>query len=79
MTSEPANKIVQKLPKGYSPYKMKMIGDALAWEYLRNVDVDGAKPDTHMCRFLGADRMGTGKTSPATVSETENGRVCQIM
>jgi hypothetical protein len=48
---------------------MKMLGEALAWEYLRNVGIDGAKPDTHLRRFLGADRMGTGKHSPATACE----------
>ena len=69
LSSEPVDKIVQKLSKGTSPYKIKMLGEALAWEYLRNVGIDGAKPDTHMRRFLGADRMGTGKNSPATVSE----------
>ena len=69
ITSEPADIIVQKLSKATSPYKMKMLGEALAWEYLRNVGIDGAKPDTHLRRFLGADRMGTGLHSPATISE----------
>ena len=69
ITSAPANVIVEKLSKGSSPYKMKMLGEALAWEYLRNVGIDGAKPDTHLRRFLGADRMGTREHSPATVSE----------
>ena len=69
ITSEPADVIVQNLSDGSSPYKMKMLGEALVWEYLRNVGVDGAKPDTHMRRFLGADRMGTGTNSPATISE----------
>ena len=55
ITSEPADAIVQKLSKATSPYKMKMLGEALAWEYLRNVGIDGAKPDTHLRRFLGAD------------------------
>jgi hypothetical protein len=61
--------IVEKLSKGASFYKLKMLGEALAWEYLRNVGIDGAKPDTHLRRFLGADRMGTGDHSPATISE----------
>lgn len=72
ITSETADKIVQKLSNSSSPYKMKMLGEALAWEYLRNVGVDGAKPDTHMRRFLGADRMGTGKNSPATFNEVND-------
>ena len=69
VTSEPAASIVKRLSKGSSPYKLKMLGEALTWEYLRNVGVDGAKPDTHLRRFLGADRMGTGEHSPATISE----------
>ncbi len=69
ITSEPADAIVEQLSKGSSPYKMKMLGEALAWEYLRNVGIDGAKPDTHLRRFLGADRMGIGNHTPATVSE----------
>lgn len=39
-------------------YKLKFIGYALAWEFLRNVGVDGAKPDLHMCRILGNNRLG---------------------
>ena len=69
VTSEQADCIVKKLSKNSGPYKMKMIGEALAWEYLRNVGIDAAKPDTHLCRFLGSDRMGIGGLSPATRSE----------
>ncbi|MDO5139286.1 MAG: hypothetical protein Q4D71_12620 [Oscillospiraceae bacterium] len=69
ITSQPADVIVERLSNGSSPYKMRMLGEALVWEYLRNVGVDGAKPDTHLRRFLSADRMGTGGHSPATVSE----------
>ena len=39
-------------------YKLKYVGKALAWEYLRNVGVDGAKPDTHLKRILGSNRLG---------------------
>ena len=42
ITSEPADVIVEKLSKGASSYKLKMLGEALAWEYLRNVGIDGA-------------------------------------
>ena len=67
--SEPTDVIVERLSKASSPYKLKMLGEALVWEYLRNVGIDGAKPDSHLRRFLGADRMGTGDHSPATISE----------
>lgn len=69
ITVKPTETIVHKLTKSTSPFKMKMLGEALAWEYLRNVGIDGAKPDTHLRRFFGGDRLGTGKSSPATISE----------
>ena len=69
ITSEPADVIVEKLSRGSSPYKLKMLGKALVWEYLRNVGIDGAKPDIHLRRFLGTDRLRTGNHSPATISE----------
>lgn len=51
-------------------YKLKMMGPALVSEYLRNVGVDGVKPDRHLCRFLGSDRMGDpSMQSPATTDE----------
>ncbi|MBQ9429908.1 MAG: hypothetical protein IJU41_10275 [Clostridia bacterium] len=69
ITSEPMEKIVPKLSESASPYKLKRLGDALVAEYLRNVGIDGAKPDTHLRRFLGADRMGSATHAPATVDE----------
>lgn len=69
--SEPVDVVVGNLSQGSSHYKLKMLGEALVWEYLRNVGIDGAKPDTHLRRFLGADRMGTGVHSPATNSEVK--------
>ncbi len=33
-------------------YKLKEIGIALAAEYLKNMGIDVAKPDTHVCRLL---------------------------
>ncbi len=69
VTSKPAYEIVQKLSSNGSPYKLKMLGEALAWEYLRNVGIDGAKPDVHLCRFLSGNRMGKGNHSPASTKE----------
>ena len=69
VTSEPAYLIVNKLSEPNSPYKLKMMGEALVWEYLRNVGIDGAKPDVHLKRFFGADRMGNGEKSPASDKE----------
>ena len=67
--SAPAHEIVPIISDSKSHYKLRLIGEALAWEYLRNVGIDGAKPDTHMRRFLGADRMGNRAHSPATIRE----------
>lgn len=39
-------------------YKIDAFGLALAMEYLRNVGIDAAKPDTHICRILGCERLG---------------------
>lgn len=70
ITSESAHKIVKKLSDYRSPYKIKMLGEALAWEYIRNIGVDACKPDTHLRRFLGNARMGISRGDIATMEET---------
>lgn len=70
VTSAPAQHIVELLSSGKSKYKMAMLGEALAWEYIRNVGIDGCKPDTHLRRFLGNDRMGNASESIASINET---------
>lgn len=69
VTSAPAHEIVRRFSKAGSPYKLRMLGDALVWEYLRNLGIDGAKPDTHLRRFLSKDRMGTGNSGFASADE----------
>ena len=69
VTSAPAHEIVKVLTDYKSKYKLRNMGEALCWEYLRNVGIDGAKPDVHLRRFLGSERMGTGNHETATVSE----------
>lgn len=69
LTCMPLHMGVAKLSKADSPYKLRMLGEALVWEYLRNVGIDGAKPDTHLRRFFGKDRMGTSKNSTASTKE----------
>ncbi|HXJ89476.1 MAG TPA: hypothetical protein VMS18_21860 [Candidatus Binatia bacterium] len=39
-------------------YKMNFVGPALALEYLRNVGIRAAKPDVHVLRILGGERLG---------------------
>ena len=70
VTSAPPEIIVRDLAAG--PHKLYGIGPALAWEYLRNVGIDGVKPDIHVCRFLGASRMGESDQEQATPSEAVN-------
>jgi GNAT superfamily N-acetyltransferase len=51
-----AHIIVNEISSG--KYKLKFVGKALAWEFLRNAGIDGAKPDIHMKRIFGAGRLG---------------------
>ena len=64
-----ADEAVRALSESGSQYKMAMLGEALAWEYVRNVGIDGAKPDAHIRRFLGSERMGASEKEEATVEE----------
>ncbi len=66
-SDEPA--VIKDLLSNSPKYKIKGFGERLAAEYLRNVGIDDAKSDVHLTRFLGADRMGSGKNSPATIQE----------
>lgn len=69
VTSRPQREIVRLLTTSGSKYKIKQFGPALAWEYLRNVGVDGAKPDVHMKRILGSIRLGFSGREEATDDE----------
>ena len=46
-------------------YKLRTLGLPLAMEYLRNVGIDGAKPDTHIRRVLGSKRLGYSRSEVA--------------
>ena len=72
VTSRPQWEIVKLLSTSGSKYKIKQFGPALTWEYLRNVGVDGAKPDVHMKRILGAGRLGVSENIVATDDEVLN-------
>ena len=70
LTSDTPTVIVKKLSSNqYPKTKLKQMGPALVWEYIRNVGIDGAKPDVHLCRFLGRARMGTSKKDEASIIE----------
>lgn len=68
--SAPAHRIVEILSSAKSKYKLSMMGEALTWEYIRNVGIDACKPDTHLRRFLSNARMGSSRSENATVEET---------
>lgn len=67
--SDSAHEIVKTLTDYKSKYKLRNMGEALCWEYLRNVGIDGTKPDVHLRRFLGSERMEKNNHMIATVSE----------
>lgn len=69
LSNEPY-KIVEMFSNAKSPYKLSLMGEALTWEYVRNVGIDGCKPDTHLRRFLVGARMGTASIDVASVEET---------
>ncbi len=65
--SEPAYNIVKILADPSSEYKMIQLGEALAWEYLRNVGIDGAKPDMHLRRFFGCSMLSVSDKEMAPI------------
>lgn len=69
LTGSPVNVVVKKLSDSNSKYKLNQMSIALVCEYLRNVGVDTAKPDEHMRRMLGAERLGVSVKKDATEYE----------
>lgn len=57
VASKPAEEIAELLAHPTSAYKLKQIGVALGMEYLRNVGIRGAKPDLHILRICGSERL----------------------
>ena len=74
VTSLPAYEIVKIFSDPNSDYKLRLFGEPLVWEYLRNVGIEGAKPDIHLRRFFGSDRMAKSKSSPASINDV----LCEI-
>jgi len=61
--------IVSKLSNSNSHYKIKGLGPALAYEYLRNVGIDESKPDSHLRRFFGSERIAFSTAKEASEQE----------
>lgn len=58
LTSETPFEIARNLSKPGSAYKLMQLGAALAFEYFKNVGIPCVKPDVHLCRILGRERLG---------------------
>jgi uncharacterized protein YdcH (DUF465 family) len=50
--------VVKLLSDPKSPYKIKQMGPPLTMEYLKNVGIIGIKPDVHLLRICGPERLG---------------------
>lgn len=50
-------------------YKLKGLGSSLVFDYLRNIGIDIAKPDTHLMRLFGSERLGVSTSINATQFE----------
>lgn len=70
--SRSAKELVETFSKSNSKYKIKYLGNALAWEFVRYLGVDGAKPDTHIRRILGKKRLGFSERETASENEVFN-------
>lgn len=61
--------IIAKKMSTNGKFKIPELGLALALEYLRNVGINVAKPDTQLCRLFGRDRLGLSSKTPAKPEE----------
>lgn len=52
------DELVRRITKDNSRDKLKQVGTALAMEYLRNIGIRGMKPDRHLLRICGRERLG---------------------
>lgn len=57
LTENAQNKVVKLLSRENSAYKLQQIGPALAMEYLKNVGISSMKPDLHIIRICGPERL----------------------
>ncbi len=69
VTSGSAPEIAIQISDSNSRYKLKQVGIALACEYLRNVGIDCIKPDVHLMRILGSNRLAISRDENASFQE----------
>lgn len=67
--SRPVIEVITMLSDSLSRYKLRTMGIPLTAEYLRNVGVDCPKPDVHLCRILGNERLGLSSQKKPTAEE----------
>jgi len=63
VTSDTPKSIAREFATG-KKYKLVQVGYALALEYLRNVGINAVKPDVHICRMIGPERLGLTEKTP---------------
>jgi len=61
-TSDAPEVIAQSFASG--KFKLTQIGFPLAMEYLRNVGINTIKPDLHICRMIGPERLALTNEVP---------------
>ena len=66
--------LLQTLTDSNSAFKLKQMGVALCWEYLKGLGYEVVKPDVHVCRLLG--RISDCKRKNG-VSEFDAIQICQ--
>lgn len=62
ITGTTPENVIKQLADSNGTYKLKYAGAALVCEYLRNVGIDVIKPDVHIKRILGSDRLDLVKS-----------------
>ncbi len=71
VTSRRPLDIATKIADDRSLYRLHQVGVPLALEYLKNVGIPAIKPDRHVHRILGAERLGyfSGKPTDQHVAQ----------
>lgn len=67
VTADTPYNVAKEISSG--KYKLQQVGFPLAMEYLRNVGIDTVKPDVHICRILGKERLALSQWNVAKEKE----------
>lgn len=69
VADRPIADVVKALSENGLKYKLNQMAVPLVCEYLRNVGVDTAKPDEHMRRMMGSERLSISNKPIASIYE----------